>query len=94
MTDRTMASSGTPTRPLACTWRASVDALFIRSLLVAALMHIIGPQNWWLPGWRDRRLPTVASETEGDAPTDPIEPGSTRDLVGIGVGPPQQRANV
>jgi RND superfamily putative drug exporter len=59
-------------------------------------MHIIGPKNWWLPGWLDRRLPTVATESEGDAPTDPIEPGSTRDLVGIGVGvgPPQHRANV
>jgi RND superfamily putative drug exporter len=28
-----------------------VDALLIRSLLVPALMHLIGPANWALPGW-------------------------------------------
>jgi RND superfamily putative drug exporter len=60
-----------------------VDALFIRSLLVPALMHIIGPKNWWLPAWLDTRLPTVATEAEGDAPTDPIEPSSTRELASI-----------
>ena len=60
-----------------------VDALFIRCLLVPTLMHIIGPKNWWLPEWLDRRLPTVTTETEGDAPTDPMEPNSTRELASI-----------
>ena len=39
-----------------------VDALLIRSLLVPALMHIIGPANWALPRWLDRILPRLAVE--------------------------------
>jgi RND superfamily putative drug exporter len=39
-----------------------VDALLIRSLLVPALMHIIGPANWALPRWLDRLLPRLAVE--------------------------------
>jgi RND superfamily putative drug exporter len=41
-----------------------VDALVIRSILVPALMHLIGPANWALPGWLDRILPRVAVEAE------------------------------
>ncbi len=39
-----------------------VDALLIRSLLVPALMHLIGPANWALPRWLDRLLPRLAIE--------------------------------
>ena len=39
-----------------------VDALLIRSLLVPALMHLIGPANWALPRWLDRVLPDLAIE--------------------------------
>jgi RND superfamily putative drug exporter len=39
-----------------------VDALIIRSLLVPAIMHLIGPANWALPGWLDRILPRLAVE--------------------------------
>ncbi len=39
-----------------------VDALLIRSLLVPALMHLIGPANWALPGWLNRVLPRLAIE--------------------------------
>jgi putative drug exporter of the RND superfamily len=39
-----------------------VDALLIRSLLVPALMHIIGPVNWALPRWLDRLLPRLGVE--------------------------------
>jgi RND superfamily putative drug exporter len=39
-----------------------VDALIIRSLLVPAIMHLIGPANWALPGWLDRILPRLAIE--------------------------------
>ena len=34
-----------------------IDALVIRGLLVPALMHLIGPANWVLPGWLGRVLP-------------------------------------
>jgi len=45
-----------------------VDALVIRSLLLPALMHLIGPANWALPGWLDRILPRLATETRAEAP--------------------------
>ena len=44
-----------------------VDALLIRSLLVPALMHLIGPANWALPGWLDRILPRLAVEARDEA---------------------------
>ena len=57
-----------------------VDALLIRGLLVPALMHLIGPANWALPGWLDRILPRLAVEagepaaaTDQDAEMNPVE---------------------
>ncbi len=45
-----------------------VDALLIRSLLVPALMHLIGPANWAIPGWLDRILPRLAIEAAAQPP--------------------------
>jgi putative drug exporter of the RND superfamily len=42
-----------------------IDALVIRGLLVPALMHLIGPANWTLPGWLDRMVPRLAAEPGG-----------------------------
>src|SRR6202044_3899256 len=36
-----------------------VDALVIRSLLLPAVMHLIGPANWALPNWIGRVLPRL-----------------------------------
>jgi RND superfamily putative drug exporter len=44
------------------------DALLIRSLLVPALMHLIGPANWALPSWLDRILPRLAVEPGPEIP--------------------------
>ena len=59
-----------------------VDALFIRSVLVPALMHLIGPANGALPGWLDRILPRVAVEAaEQPAATGQkanVDPAETR----------------
>jgi RND superfamily putative drug exporter len=41
-----------------------VDALVIRSLLVTAIMHFIGPANWYMPAWLDRILPNLSVELE------------------------------
>jgi RND superfamily putative drug exporter len=30
-------------------------------------MHMLGPANWWLPGWLDRLVPHVSVEP-ADAP--------------------------
>ncbi|MFJ5553195.1 MMPL family transporter [Streptomyces sp. NPDC093225] len=40
----------------------ALDAFVLRTLLVPALMHMLGGANWWLPGWLDRRLPKISIE--------------------------------
>jgi RND superfamily putative drug exporter len=39
-----------------------VDAYIVRTVLVPALMHILGRANWWVPAWLDRRLPRLHVE--------------------------------
>ncbi|CAM5394219.1 MMPL family transporter [Streptomyces abikoensis] len=49
----------------------ALDAFVLRTLLVPALMHLLGGANWWLPAWLDRRLPRLSIE-----PPEPVEPAS------------------
>jgi putative drug exporter of the RND superfamily len=56
-----------------------VDALVIRSLLLPALMHLIGPANWSLPRWLDHALPRLSI----DAPA-----GQQALPAGAGLSPP------
>ncbi|MCF3961428.1 MMPL family transporter [Streptomyces fuscigenes] len=44
-----------------------VDALIIRGLLVPALMHLIGPLNWAMPGWLRRVVPDFSIEADSGA---------------------------
>ncbi|MBM9503842.1 MMPL family transporter [Actinacidiphila acididurans] len=46
----------------------ALDAFVLRTLLVPALMHLLGAANWWLPGWLDRRLPRISIEPVAAAP--------------------------
>jgi putative drug exporter of the RND superfamily len=48
-----------------------IDAVIIRSVLVPAVMQLLGKRAWWLPSWLDRILPRLHVEpAEGDpAPT-------------------------
>ena len=39
-----------------------VDAYIIRTVLVPAVMHLLGPANWWAPAWLDRILPRLHVE--------------------------------
>jgi putative drug exporter of the RND superfamily len=39
-----------------------VDAYLIRTVLVPAVMHVLGRANWWLPAWLDRVLPRLHVE--------------------------------
>jgi len=41
-----------------------VDALLLRSLLLPALMHLIGPANWRLPAGLTRLLPRLDIDSE------------------------------
>lgn len=47
-----------------------VDALLIRSLLLPAVMHLIGPANWSLPARLGRVLPRFDIESAQDAAAD------------------------
>ncbi|MCB5182913.1 MMPL family transporter [Streptomyces antimicrobicus] len=40
----------------------ALDAFVLRTLLVPALMHMLGGANWWLPAWLERRLPRISIE--------------------------------
>ncbi|MEV7088089.1 MMPL family transporter [Streptomyces sp. NPDC093085] len=40
----------------------ALDAFLLRTLLVPALMHLLGGANWWLPGFLERRLPRISIE--------------------------------
>ncbi|WBB62865.1 MMPL family transporter [Streptomyces sp. WMMC500] len=44
----------------------ALDAFVLRTLLVPALMHLLGRANWWLPGWLERRLPRIGVEGPGE----------------------------
>jgi RND superfamily putative drug exporter len=39
-----------------------LDAFILRTVLVPAVMHLIGNRNWWLPSGLDRALPRLAVE--------------------------------
>jgi RND superfamily putative drug exporter len=45
-----------------------IDAFVIRSLLVPAIMHLIGPANWAMPAWLDRILPNLSIDTTEQLP--------------------------
>jgi putative drug exporter of the RND superfamily len=54
-----------------------IDAILIRSMLLPAVMHLIGPANWYLPARLAHALPRLdieAGEADAPAPTGPREP--------------------
>jgi RND superfamily putative drug exporter len=48
-----------------------LDALIVRSVLIPALMLVVGKANWWLPSWLDRFLPRLNVEGAGATTTTP-----------------------
>jgi putative drug exporter of the RND superfamily len=69
-----------------------VDALVIRSLLLPAVMHLIGPANWAMPRWLGKVVPRPSIETEDEALTggyqasqdEPATISDLRPLVPVG----------
>ncbi|WP_428935439.1 MMPL family transporter [Streptomyces sp. ACT015] len=55
--DRVIAMFG-----IALAAAVALDAFVLRTLLVPALMHLLGDANWWLPRWLDARLPRISIE--------------------------------
>ena len=42
-----------------------LDATVVRMVLVPAVMQLLGPLNWWIPDWLERKLPRL--DVEGGA---------------------------
>ncbi|MER7950316.1 MMPL family transporter [Streptomyces sp. NPDC096079] len=73
--DRVIAMFG-----IALAAAVALDAFVLRTLLVPALMHLLGGANWWLPKWLDRLLPRIS-----------IEPPECRDAADARAKIPVQR---
>jgi len=43
-----------------------IDATLVRTILVPAVMRLVGRRNWWMPRAVDRWLPTIALETSSE----------------------------
>ena len=43
----------------------AVDVIFVRLIIVPAVMTLIGNANWWFPSWLDRILPRLDIEGDG-----------------------------
>jgi RND superfamily putative drug exporter len=44
----------------------TIDALLVRTILMPAVMHMIGRSNWWIPRWLDKVLPRISVEGPDD----------------------------
>ncbi|MER6348574.1 MMPL family transporter [Streptomyces sp. NPDC001595] len=79
--DRVIAMFG-----IALAAAVALDAFVLRTLLVPALMHLLGGANWWLPRWLDRRLPRISIEPPDHRPEPqkPADADAGRDkLAGV-----------
>jgi len=47
-----------------------IDATLIRTILVPAVMRLVGRRNWWMPRAVDRWLPAIALEAPAGDPDD------------------------
>ena len=56
-----------------------IDAYIARTVLVPAVMHLLGRANWWLPGWLDRILPRLHVE-----PAELTSAGLLREPTSVG----------
>jgi RND superfamily putative drug exporter len=72
--DRTIAMFG-----IALAAAVALDAFVLRTLLVPALMHLLGSANWWLPRGLDARLPRLSIEPPECRATLPAVPGHGTD---------------
>jgi putative drug exporter of the RND superfamily len=53
-----------------------IDALIIRSILVPAIMQLLGKKAWWMPEWLSKVLPNLAVD-----PPDTPAPGDGKPAV-------------
>jgi putative drug exporter of the RND superfamily len=58
-----------------------IDAFILRTILVPAMMHLIGKANWYFPKWLDKITPRVSVEAADDG-WDPDEAAEGMESVG------------
>ncbi|MFE6915927.1 MMPL family transporter [Streptomyces rubiginosohelvolus] len=76
--DRVIAMFG-----IALATAVALDAFVLRTLLVPALMHMLGGANWWLPGWLEKRLPRISIEPPDCVPLHAKIPGARATEEGV-----------
>lgn len=76
--DRTIAMFG-----IGLAAAVALDAFVLRTLLVPALMHLLGGANWWLPAPLERWLPRISIEPP-DEPDEPAEPAAAEPVPRAG----------
>jgi putative drug exporter of the RND superfamily len=70
-----------------------LDALIVRSIIVPAVMLLLGDRNWWLPAWLERVLPRLNIEGADSVSGDLA--GSTPDgAVGVPATPEPARSGL
>jgi RND superfamily putative drug exporter len=62
-----------------------IDAFILRTVLVPAVMHVIGPANWYYPKWLEKITPRVSVEPADDTwtPQPGDEAEGERQFAGI-----------
>lgn len=67
-----------------------VDAFILRTILVPAVMHLIGKANWYFPAWLERITPKVSVEPPDDgwdAELDDHDPGEPERVIAASGAP-------
>jgi RND superfamily putative drug exporter len=54
----------------------AIDAFVIRSMLVPAIMELLGRRAWWLPDWLERILPRLHVEADPNRQRPIAEPAT------------------
>ncbi len=51
-----------------------IDASLIRMVVVPSIMELIGPANWWFPGWMSRWVPRLSVDRSTEEPERELAP--------------------
>jgi RND superfamily putative drug exporter len=85
--DRVIAMFG-----IALAAAVALDAFVLRTLLVPALMHLLGSANWWLPRSLDRILPRISIEPpEGRATHERLAAATDAEVADVLASEERQR---
>ncbi len=64
----------------------AIDAFVIRSVLVPAIMELLGRRAWWLPAWLDRILPRINVKSAPDQVPVAASAAGGAPAVAVGAG--------